>query len=297
MAEKHGKDKRKSEPEDFVEFAERIPGWCVVIGLIGVGQEIHVGEEGGLGQWRDAIANSEKSNEWIVHAPELVRTIFNDGQIPFHVSESLSLNQSLRHHGAILLHEWVAGLVDGHPADGLRKTAATVAEGGMHLRITRDLETARDYLHARYGESPLARYGILTSSRDKSVASREIEIKHFRDRNWKGPWFADGDESEKSCRHLEIAISEFDCQGLELDGSLLIWGEDFLCKHGKWSNVNAKRYQNSRMIKDAFQLRKNAYRVLLTRSRDVTVVWVPDEERFNETYQRLMECGMLEIKK
>ena len=38
----------RSEPEHFIEFAGRIPDWCVVIGLIGTGQEIHVGEEGGL---------------------------------------------------------------------------------------------------------------------------------------------------------------------------------------------------------------------------------------------------------
>jgi len=38
----------KSEPAHFIEFAERIPEWCVVVGLIGSGQEIHIGEEGGL---------------------------------------------------------------------------------------------------------------------------------------------------------------------------------------------------------------------------------------------------------
>ena len=40
----------KNKPEAFVDFGERIPGWCVLVGLIGSGQEIHVGEEAGLGQ-------------------------------------------------------------------------------------------------------------------------------------------------------------------------------------------------------------------------------------------------------
>ena len=44
-----------SEPEAFVEFGERIPEWCVLVGLIGTGQEIHIGEEAGLGQWREAL--------------------------------------------------------------------------------------------------------------------------------------------------------------------------------------------------------------------------------------------------
>ena len=37
-----------SEPELFIQFAERVPDWCAVVGLIGTGQEIHLGEEGGL---------------------------------------------------------------------------------------------------------------------------------------------------------------------------------------------------------------------------------------------------------
>ena len=42
VREKHGKDtdpaSLRSEPEHFIEFAERIPEWCVVVGLIGTGQ-------------------------------------------------------------------------------------------------------------------------------------------------------------------------------------------------------------------------------------------------------------------
>ena len=52
----------KSEPEHFVEFAERIPEWCVIIGLIGSGQEIHVGEEAGLIQWRWAVERAGRSS-------------------------------------------------------------------------------------------------------------------------------------------------------------------------------------------------------------------------------------------
>ncbi|MBN1569017.1 MAG: hypothetical protein JXA73_14300 [Acidobacteria bacterium] len=61
-----------SEPEHFVEFAERIPEWCVVIGLIGSGREIHVGEEAGLVQWRYAVEQLKANSRWIAHgAPEV----------------------------------------------------------------------------------------------------------------------------------------------------------------------------------------------------------------------------------
>ena len=56
---KHDDQNAASEPETFVKFAERVPGWCVVMGLIGGGQEIHVGEEGGIDLWAEAIARSE----------------------------------------------------------------------------------------------------------------------------------------------------------------------------------------------------------------------------------------------
>ena len=64
VAEIHrGRGDGKSEPEHFVEFAERIPEWCVVVGLIGSGQEIHIGEEAGIGQWRSAVANWPRRQE------------------------------------------------------------------------------------------------------------------------------------------------------------------------------------------------------------------------------------------
>ena len=52
IAEKHKQspDRAKSEPQHFIEFASRVPGWCVVVGLIGGGQEINRGEEAGLRQ-------------------------------------------------------------------------------------------------------------------------------------------------------------------------------------------------------------------------------------------------------
>ena len=72
-----------AEPEHFVEFAERVPGWCVVIGLIGSGQEIHVGEEGGLVQWRWAVERARYGLEWTVHGPPGVAETFASGPVTF----------------------------------------------------------------------------------------------------------------------------------------------------------------------------------------------------------------------
>ena len=90
-------------------------------------------------------------------------------------------------------------------------------------------------------------------------------------------------------------MTEFGAQGLELDGSLLAWGNDFIRHKGSWSNEYARGYMKASMVRDAFQLRMNAYRVLLTRGRDGTVVFVPPISVMNETFDYLRDAGFKEI--
>jgi hypothetical protein len=49
-------------------------GWAVVVGLIGEGQEIHLGEEAGLGQWNDAM--SAVGGGWSVYYPTKLAHLF-----------------------------------------------------------------------------------------------------------------------------------------------------------------------------------------------------------------------------
>lgn len=44
-------------------------------------------------------------------------------------------------------------------------------------------------------------------------------------------------------------------------------------------------------------MRKNVYRVLLTRGRDGTVVFVPSETRMDATYERLLAVGTRELRR
>ena len=66
MINKHGID--RSEPDVFLALGQRMPGWAVMVGLIGSGQEIYKGEEAGLAQWNEAIRNT--GGRWTVHCPE-----------------------------------------------------------------------------------------------------------------------------------------------------------------------------------------------------------------------------------
>jgi len=288
---KHRNQQLRSEPEEFIEFAERIPGWCVVVGLIGGGQEIHQGEEGGLGQWRTAIERSRRRSEWAAHGPSTVAATF--AGLPFHAHRDLDLDQSIRFHAATDLHLWVQGLLERESADVLHVTATRLERAGLHLRITRDRDIAKRYFWERYGSDQQARFGLLRSSRDKELEPFGISQPH---RHFAcGPWYADPEQSPASCRRLTDAITEFQAQGLELDSVLLAWGTDLMLKGGEWSNEHAKQYQRRKDVRDPLRLRKNAYRVLLTRGRDGTVIFVPPLSDLDDTFRYLCDSGCCQL--
>ena len=285
----------KSEPQHFVEFAERIPNWCVVVGLIGGGQEIHKGEEAGLKQWADAIAGCADPERWTVHCPPTVEEVFTP--LPTECSAELSLNISLRSHLAEHLHKFVAGIVQKTPANASDQAAlaATLLEQGHDLRICRDKQNASEYLRARYENQPDARFGLLASSRDRSLSNFDIRNDFQSTKRVRfGPWYGDAEEEQsgRSGRHLRDCVTEFGAQGLELDAVLLAWGTDFMLEGGNWSNRRMAQYQKKgAAVRDGWQLRSNAYRVLLTRARDATVVFVPQLPELNATYEYLVAAG------
>jgi DUF2075 family protein len=112
-----------------------------------------------------------------------------------------------------------------------------------------------------------------------------------------GPWYSDPEDAPGgfSCRQLKDAVTEFGAQGLELDAALLAWGTDFMRENGLWTNRKARGYQRRAQIKDPFGLRKNSYRVLLTRGRDGTVIFIPPMPELNETSEYLTKSGFRPI--
>lgn len=302
VREKHkqtpGFESGQSEPEHFIEFAERVPEWCVVIGLIGSGQEIHIGEEAGIGQWCDAVQGANRSGQWIVHGPPEISGAFNRLGTQFIESGLLSLDEELRFHAARDLHRYVAGLLDAQATSINSAVAVALERDGYNLRITRSLAKAKAYLRDRYSGDPEARFGLVASSKDKDLESFGVpnsfnatKVVRF------GAWYCDAESASgrRSCRLLEDCVTEFGAQGLELDATLLAWGTDLRMSHGAWSNSKAGKYKQPHRIKDAHQLRVNAYRVLLTRGRDGTVIFVPPIEEMDETFSYLVASGFQEL--
>ena len=299
VAEVHKIDVSKavSEPENFINFAERVPDWSVVVGLVGHGQEIHIGEEGGLKLWADAINKSLNRTDWDIHGPEETASAYQG--LNYQIIPDLSLNENIRSHFASHLHEFVSRLVANRPnAEELHHASLELARQGHDLRITRNLETAKQYLRQRYQNWPLTRFGMVASSRDKALESFGIP-NGFQDtkRIRIGPWYNDDEDlpTRLSCRHLELCITEFAAQGLELDAVLLAWGTDFQLQDGQWSIAKARKYRNPSQVKNPLQIRSNAYRVLLTRGRDAHVVFVPELRELDETWELMCRSGFRKL--
>jgi hypothetical protein len=281
-----------SEPEHFVHFAERIPDWCTIVGLIGTGQEIHLGEEGGLALWRKAVEGSTTPGDWEVHGPPQLESMFTGSTVPFVGSTELSLDAEIRFHLARDVHPFVDALLSGRP-DIARQHARNLAEQQFHLRMTRSLDIAKNYLRERYADHRLARYGLVASSRDKDLNRFGVRNDFNWTKNVKvGPWYVDDEGSPNSCRQLEEVVTEFAAQGLELDAALLCWGTAVAREENAWSTARARGYKKGSHVRNPHQLRLNAYRVLLTRGRDGTIIFVPPVNELDETWQYLLACGV-----
>jgi hypothetical protein len=293
VAEKHGSS--ISEPELILGIAERIPEWCVVLGLVGEGQEIHRGEEGGLAQWSDALLGAKTGPNWIIQGPPGVRTVFKSLGNEFRPNELLNLSTSLRSHLAADLHTWVQLLLNARPS-GLGEVsslAGTLRDQGFDLYLSRDLEHVKQYARSRYEGHPDKRFGLLASSKAKNLEPHGVDnLFQTTKRLRHGPWFYDPPNMPSSCCALESVSTEFGCQGLELDFPIVAWGDDLTWGPNGFESRPAKS-KGKFQLKNPHQLRINAYRVLLTRGRDGLCIFVPaqGEERMDLTATALLAAG------
>ena len=283
-----------SEPDHLIEFCDRIPGWCVFVALVGTGQAIHVGEERGVPLWRDAIRRSQKASEWTVHGAPALAEVFSDLPTTSCWTPALNLDTEIRFHLTPKVHQFVAGLLEGQSDEGLSLLADELHAGGHRFLLTRSLDTARDYLRERYADAKFARYGLVASSKDKWLPLFGVDNTFQTTKQLRvGPWYNASPADSQSCCQLETVATEFSSQGLELDCALLAWGSDLLWADDDWSIEFAGK--NRPPLKDPLTVRKNEYRVLLTRGRDGTVVYVPDDRRMDETFERLRAVGLREL--
>ncbi len=294
VARVHGRSDGLSEPELLLRFCERIPRWSVLVALIGTGQAIHVGEEIGLPLWRKALDDVARRARWKVHCAPALAEQFAGGQFGLETTDRLNLTSQLRFHFVADVHRLVEGLLEGMDVDVLRTIAERLHEQQFRFLVTRDLDAAKRYVRDRYGEAPLARYGLLASSKDKLLPRFGVDNTYQTTKTLReGPWYNSDPVDPRSCCQLREVATEFASQGLELDFAVLAWGSDLRRLDGVWTDDLSRGYRNR--VRDRLALRKNVYRVLLTRGRDGTVVFVPPAAELDETFGHLRACGFREL--
>lgn len=276
-----------SEPEVLVGVGERIPEWCSLVGLVGDGQEIHSGEEAGMAQWNEALETRAKQH-WRVAVPPRLLASFPGKDVSAHVE--LDLTVSLRSRRAEDLHSWVADLLAGDLSAAAR-TAMTIQNSGFPMYVVRDLQAAKNHVTSRYQDEPERRFGLVASSRTQTFlpkhgvpsdfpSTKKVNFAH---------WYNRGLGEPRSGCNLDEVVTEFGCQGLELDMPLVAWGDDVRWTGVDWAVKSGRpRYPQE----DPRQLRLNAYRVLLTRGRDGLVVFVPSASILDPTEHALLAAGL-----
>ena len=200
--------------------------------------------------------------------------------------------------GAHNLNDWVNAVIDNQPSKA--KSLFPLIHSQYPILITRSLSKAKSWLNEfKQGNK---RIGLIASSgglrlRPYGINTREeINVPY---------WFLNDDDDVRSSYYLEIVATEYKIQGLEIDRVGVCWdgdlrrsneGWDFKNFVGtKWGNVNKEEDQR-------FLL--NKYRVLLTRSREGMIIWVPEgdvedptrsSEIYDPIFKYLKDCGLEEI--
>ena len=281
MSEKRGTN--KSEPDIFVEIADSLLDWSVLLILVGEGQEINTGEHGGLSQWNDALASTQ--HNWKVVCPSKLQGIFRN--VTTTTDDCLNLTTSLRSHTSINVSAFVNSLIAGK-IDEAKEMFDTIDTCEFPMWITRDLDRAKIYCQDRYKSAETKRYGLLASSKAYNLSKYGMKPQFRPD---VASWFNRPPQNPNSCCSLRTTISEFDCQGLEIDMPIIGWGTDLTWNGTDWNLYKPKEAPDS----EANIYRLNSYRVLLTRGRDGFIIFVPDDRELDSTYNLLKEIGLLEL--
>ncbi len=316
---KRAKRLEVSEAHMMLDVMSRHEGWAVLVCLIGGGQEINRGEAG-LAEWGTALG---KFKEWEVYASPQVLAKKSEGPFllfrgddpypdriravsQFHLEVN---NRSVR---AEHMSAWVDAVLAGHD------TVAKEIANGMSCppSLTRNLTTVRAWLQGK--RRGFTRAGLVASASASRLREDGIETAFgfHRDFEWEH-WFLDRDTCDEiGCDHkychdvrassrLEVAATQFEVQGLELDWIGLCWGEDLVWMENQWASFNfgGKNWKPNNN-KRKHQFRVNGYRVLLTRARQGMILYVPEpsakessrlSRELQSTAEFLINCGVREM--
>lgn len=292
-----------SEPEFLISTLDRHRDWAVVICLIGGGQEINDGEAG-LPEWFKALR--ERFNYWDVYVSNNLKDEYLIDNTWKDLIKDLNLKYVPDLHLSVSLRSFrsphVSGLIKALLDNDLiksKKLYSSIKEN-YPIKLTRNLDTAKKWVKDKSKGSE--KYGLLATSGGLRLKAEGIFVKNKVN---VANWFLNDKEDVRSCYALEDVITEFDVQGLELDYSIVAWDADLRMINGKWEykKFRGSKWNNINKPDDRLYL-KNSYRVLLTRSRQGMIIFIPkgsdsDATRakvfYDGTYEYLKNMGIEEL--
>lgn len=197
------------------------------------------------------------------------------------------MNTTLRSYLASDVSKFVNLLIDGNIKDS-SKLAPSILDAGFNMYVTQNLNAAKEYCIRRYAGSETKRYGLMASSKAYSLSKYGMKPVYQPD---VAAWFNKKSSEAGSCCELKITISEFDCQGLEIDMPIVGWGNDMIWDGRGWLKFKPDESVDS----EANRYRINSYRVLLTRGRDGFIVFVLPVPEFSLVYEALINGGVKKL--
>ncbi len=285
-----------SEPGHLLDAMARRADGPVLVCLCGGGQEIHAGE-GGLAAWGEALAARPAWHA--VAAPEAMANPDPRQRLPdrpgLERDPALHLAVPYRQLYAASASAWADRVLAGDWAG-----ARHLAEQDPPVRVTRSLDVMRETLRSTAQGSRTL--GLVASSYARRLRAEGLggTLPH-QDGDAVARWFLDAAPDVRSAGALEVAGTEFAIQGLELDHVGLCWDLDLIPDGDGWA---ARAFRGSAWTRlhdpVAVQDRRNAYRVLLTRARRGTLVWVPQGDArdptrppalYDAVAETLFRCG------
>ncbi|OBW94133.1 DNA/RNA helicase domain-containing protein [Gallibacterium salpingitidis] len=278
-----------------------------IVFLLGSGQEIYLGEEDGEKYIKKAIAHLKglplsKEIHINIYVPtEEMQKEYTPLGHSCYVEPGLLLNKNKRNINSETAIEFVNAIVENklpkldasvkdafyvfNDYSALLGAVTEVNTGAFSVGIVANgFDTLVRWEKNQYGRNCPVSYLKLAGQEILNISNDQLKSFYL----------------DKLCNNLSTFASQFNCQGLELDYAIVVWGRKILRRDNKWIFSNEKvnaidnycnqlkvlktKYPqlesvlkfNQEQIQETFI--RNCYRVLLTRARIATYIYVEDQE-------------------
>lgn len=293
----------KSEPECLIEYMDRHEDWACIVCLVGGGQEIYRGEAG-ISEWFKALNN--KFTNWNIYVSDAINSDNYLGEDKVqdiapkaNIIKELHLAVDMRSFRNKNVADFAEAIITNKPESAKELYKQLIYQYPIY--VTRDLDKAKRWAK-HITKRPSDRYGIVADSYGQRIRADGVIVP--LDFN-AVKWFLRGKDEIDSSYFMEIAASEFDIQGLEIDYAIIAWEADYRYKDGEFNyhQFRGGKWQNVHSPTNRKYL-ENGYRVLLTRARQGYVIYVPmgsedDITRpprfYDQTYEYLLSSGIKEL--